>query len=45
MEKDGDENKLIENSVVKDSWGNEIEVDKTKMLGEKAKKKGEPPDV
>ena len=31
-------NKLMQNSVVKDSWGNEIEVDKTQMMGEKGKK-------
>jgi elongation factor 3 len=34
-----DTNKPIETSVVKDSWGNEIEVDKTQMMGEKAKNK------
>jgi len=32
-------NKLIQNSIVKDRWGNEIKVDKTQMMGEKAKKK------
>ena len=30
---------MIETSVVKDSWGNEIELDKSKMMGEKEKKK------